>query len=53
LVTRDDAYRFLALQQINLPDLRVEDAQFLAANNYLTGQDLVNIIGRAKNTSGK
>jgi hypothetical protein len=48
LVTRSQAYRFLELQQIELQSLNMQDRQFLIANDYLTGQELVNIIARSK-----
>jgi hypothetical protein len=49
LVTRSQAYRFLELQQISLQGLTLQDREFLIANDYLTGLELVNIIQRAQN----
>ncbi len=48
LVTRSQAYRFLELQNIDLGSLTLQDKQFLVDNDYLTGQDLVSMIQRAK-----
>jgi hypothetical protein len=48
LVTRSQAYRFLELQNIDLGSLALQDMQFLVDNDYLTGQELVNMIQRAK-----
>ena len=53
LVTRSQAYRFLELQQIDIDSLTLQDRQFLIVNDYVTGQELVNIIGRAKDSGGK
>ena len=53
MVTRSQAYRFLELQQVNLQNLTIEDQHFLSSNDYMSGQELVNIIGRAKDSSDK
>ena len=53
LVTRSQAYRFFELQQIDIDSLTLQDRQFLIVNDHVTGQELVNIIGRAKDNGGK
>lgn len=48
LVTRSEVYRFLELQEIDHQSLNLQDQNLIASSDYLTGQELVNIIQRAQ-----